>query len=309
MSAWLLLAAGEDRQHGGNEGYDDEPDVHYSWDSTVPNHAALQVGDHVVLWDKRRLLGVSVIEDIGVGSEEKLLHRCPECELAGIKARKRKAPRYKCYKCGAEFDNPVSRIEVVKTYRSRHDAGWMDLEDALGGDELRTLSVSPKSQLSLRPLRWGAFQAAIRDRLGEDAVKQVNRRSLSEESVGSGGHVQATVRVRLGQTTFRKRLLESQGPRCAFTGDAPPAVLEAGHLYSYADLGVHMRHGGLLLRRDIHRLFDDGALSVDPDTMKVDVGSALRPFEQYRSLDGRPLAVALEPTQITWLKRHWTQHR
>lgn len=35
--AWLLLAVGDDRQPGGNEGYDDAPESHYSWDSTVPN--------------------------------------------------------------------------------------------------------------------------------------------------------------------------------------------------------------------------------------------------------------------------------
>lgn len=53
MRAWLLFAAGDDRQHGGNDGYDDQPDSYYSWDSTVPNHAALQAGDVVVLWDGR----------------------------------------------------------------------------------------------------------------------------------------------------------------------------------------------------------------------------------------------------------------
>lgn len=38
--AWLCLAVSGRRQHGGNDGYDDNPSSHYSWDSTVPNHAA-----------------------------------------------------------------------------------------------------------------------------------------------------------------------------------------------------------------------------------------------------------------------------
>jgi hypothetical protein len=34
--AWLVLAVGTNRQHGGNDGYDDEPESHYGWDDTGP---------------------------------------------------------------------------------------------------------------------------------------------------------------------------------------------------------------------------------------------------------------------------------
>src|SRR4051794_28063566 len=103
-SAWLLMAVGYDRQHGGNAGYVDDPATMYAWDSTVPHHADLAVGDRIVLWDKRASLGVSAIERIDRGSEVKILRKCPSCHKAGIKARKTKTPQYKCYKCGEEFD-------------------------------------------------------------------------------------------------------------------------------------------------------------------------------------------------------------
>lgn len=61
-AAWLVLAVGADRV-GAPGGYDDEPSSRYVWDSTVPNHASLAVGDVIALWDKKMLLGVSVIED------------------------------------------------------------------------------------------------------------------------------------------------------------------------------------------------------------------------------------------------------
>jgi hypothetical protein len=48
-----------------------------------------------------------------------------------------------------------------------------------------------------------------------------------------------TVRVRRGQRQFRQHLLTAHGELRAFTGEAPVRVLEAGHLYSYAELGVH----------------------------------------------------------------------
>jgi hypothetical protein len=56
----------------------------------------------------------------------------------------------------------------------------------------------------------------------------------------------------------------------------------------------HHTHGGLLLRRDIHRLFDDGSLAVNPSTLEVDVSTQLEPFPQYAVLHDRRLTVNLE---------------
>jgi hypothetical protein len=67
------MTVGDNRQHGGNAGYDDQADVYYTWDSTVPNHAQIKVGDPVALWDKDRLLGLSVIEEIETETKGKIL--------------------------------------------------------------------------------------------------------------------------------------------------------------------------------------------------------------------------------------------
>ena len=95
VSAWLLMTVGDNRQHGGNAGYDDQADVYYTWDSTVPNHAQVKRGDPIAIWDKDRLLGISVVEEISQQTKEKLLFKCPFCGMAGIKARQTKSPRYK----------------------------------------------------------------------------------------------------------------------------------------------------------------------------------------------------------------------
>ena len=117
------------------------------------------------------------------------------------------------------------------------------------------------------------------------------------------------MRVRVGQAKFRKALLYRQGLRCGFTGDAPHAVLDACHLYSFAAIGVHHEHGGLLLRRDIHTLFDRGQLAINPVTYKIDVDADLAVYPQYASLAGRPPAVTLSPAQLAWVAQHWKQHR
>ena len=63
-------------------------------------------------------------------------------------------------------------------------------------------------------------------------------------------------------------------------------MLKAGQLYSYAALARHHEHGGLLLRRDIHRLFDDGEPPVNPSTLRIDVSSRIAQFHNYAALHG-----------------------
>lgn len=306
-SAWLLMTVGDNRQHGGNAGYDDQPDVYYTWDSTVPNHASIRPGDPVAIWDKQRLLGVSVIEEIKTETKEKVLFKCPHCGKAGIKKRTRKTPRFKCYKCGGVFETPEIRTTQIVEYRSRHDAAWTSLEGLLQGSELRQLCASPKSQLSMRPLRWSAFSAAVSAEGADRAIDRVSQRA--PDISFPQGHGFAAVRVRRGQGKFREHLLSTLGEECAFTGMAPARVLEAGHLYSYAQLGEHHEHGGLMLRRDVHRLFDDGWLAVDPTSLRIDVAESLGAFKQYRLLNGRPLGIRLRDSQLEWLSRHWIEHR
>jgi putative restriction endonuclease len=54
--AWSCIAVGDDRQYGGNSGYDDELTSKYSFDSNVANHKQVSKGDLIVLRDSRRAL-------------------------------------------------------------------------------------------------------------------------------------------------------------------------------------------------------------------------------------------------------------
>lgn len=142
-NCWLLLTVGENRQHGGNDGYDDDPRITYRWDSTVPHHAALSPGDAIVLWDKKTSIGASVIEDIHHGTTVKTLNRCPSCRKASIKARRTMLPTYLCNRCGETFNHPENIRKEVTTYETHHDVAWVDLEGVLTGAQLRNLCRDP----------------------------------------------------------------------------------------------------------------------------------------------------------------------
>ncbi|PAU49767.1 hypothetical protein CK936_06055 [Streptomyces albireticuli] len=298
------MIAVEERKRAG-DGYDDDPFRHYSWDERVPNAATVAVGDVIALWDTKTLLGVSVIEAIEKGRGEKILQSCPFCGRADVAPRKTMTPEYKCWKCKEEFSEPATRSITVTTYRSRHEAAWIDLRGLASGAELRQLCEKPGSQLSLRRLRWDDFRARIERGKAPTPLTIVD--TLRE--IVAGGHRETTVRARVGQPAFREDLLTTFGSVCAFTGPGPEQALEAAHLYSYAANGRHYKGGGLLLRRDLHRLFDLGLIAVNPETQTVDVSGDLACYPTYAQLQGRPLSVAITIDHRKWLGKHWNMHR
>ena len=71
-------------------------------------------------------------------------------------------------------------------------------------------------------------------------------------------------RVRLGQGAFRVLLTDAYNRRCAITGEKTLPVLEAAHIKPYALSGPHFISNGILLRSDLHKLFDAGYLTITP---------------------------------------------
>ncbi|WP_370197995.1 HNH endonuclease [Bradyrhizobium diazoefficiens] len=100
---------------------------------------------------------------------------------------------------------------------------------------------------------------------------------------------------RRGQANFRKKLLGSY-KRCAITGCDAVEALEAAHIAPYR--GDHTDHvqNGLLLRADIHSLFDLGLLSIDPKTMTVVVAQHLHKTT-YGQLAGSALLLPTDPRE------------
>lgn len=68
---------------------------------------------------------------------------------------------------------------------------------------------------------------------------------------------------RLHQGAFRALVLQAYDSHCALTGHKIRPTLQAAHIRPVANGGEHRVDNGLLLRSDIHTLFDLGYLSVD----------------------------------------------
>tara|TARA_X000001036_G_scaffold350548_1_gene331261 strand:- start:112 stop:948 length:837 start_codon:yes stop_codon:yes gene_type:complete len=98
----------------------------------------------------------------------------------------------------------------------------------------------------------------------------------------------AEVKARQGQATFRRELLKFYGGECVVTGCTDEQVLHAAHIRSVKDGGKHANWNGLLLRSDIHQLFDLGLVTID-ENFVVCVGDNVS-TTYYKDLQGKRLA-------------------
>ena len=83
------------------------------------------------------------------------------------------------------------------------------------------------------------------------------------------------VTPRLGQGTFRVSVTDAYGRACAVTEEHSLPALEAAHIRSYAKSGPHEVRNGILLRADLHRLFDKGYVTFTPER-RLEVSPRLR---------------------------------
>lgn len=108
------------------------------------------------------------------------------------------------------------------------------------------------------------------------------------------------VRPRLGQGSFRVLVTDAYERRCAVTGERVLPVLEAAHIRPYASGGEHRVDNGLLLRSDLHTLFDRGYVTVTT-RLELEVSRRIRDDfangRNYYALQGTQLRAPSEPGQ------------
>lgn len=116
---------------------------------------------------------------------------------------------------------------------------------------------------------WEAVKTAVTG----DQIADVVADAPEIEADRFGGEY--LTRSRLGQGAFRVLVIDAYQRRCAVTGEKTLPVLEAAHIRPYASRGPHQVRNGILLRSDLHKLFDVGYITVTRD-LRVEVSPRLR---------------------------------
>lgn len=142
-------------------------------------------------------------------------------------------------------------------------------------------------------------------RISDPVAEAVEAISYSEEEAGAfDAHSVAEARSRViaaivrrrGQKSFREALLKAYSGTCAITGCTVQQILEAAHIHPYKGDHTNVVSNGLLLRADVHTLFDLGLIAIEPQTVIVRVSPVLAGTE-YADLDGRPLRFTVDALQ------------
>jgi putative restriction endonuclease len=204
------------------------------------------------------------------------------------------------------FDEMVLRIEKYRQTSRRDPAGRY----AIGCLMVTSPVFFAEADWVKQPDDWKGqtvqgrgedLEAGEGERILRECVARAGSggQPLVAETLGADGSVAPKygapllVQPRLGQGTFRIAVTDAYSRACAITNEHSLPALEAAHIRPYSREGTHAVSNGLLLRSDIHRLFDKGYVSVDAD-LKFIVSERLREDfdngKSYYPLVGKPLA-------------------
>ncbi len=136
---------------------------------------------------------------------------------------------------------------------------------------------------------------------------------LIQQRMGENGHfasVSLAIAKRRGPSKLRQRLLEAYQGRCSMTGCEVEPILEVAFLQPNQPTQDSDPSNGLLLRADVHTLFDLHLIAIDPETLHIIVAPTLR-NTTYGSLHQKPLRPAtlagFQPNQeLLKLRLQWT---
>jgi len=133
---------------------------------------------------------------------------------------------------------------------------------------------------------WQTISARI------EKEKIISAMSVIEETARYGpGYI---IHNRLGQGAFKILVTDAYSRRCAITGEKTLPVLQAAHIKPYSESGPHAIENGLLLRADLHILFDKGYLTVTPE-LKTEISKRIETNfhngKEYYKLHGKKLEV------------------
>ena len=153
-----------------------------------------------------------------------------------------------------------------------------------------------------------------------DAFTEANVEcSLIKEDLDKGGFpsrkndklVLQPIMRRRGQQKFRKKLMAAYGYRCAISRCAVADVLEAAHVKPHANFGKYELSNGILMRSDLHTLFDLNLLEIEPATLKIVLDETVRSSQQYADFHGKkmdqPKKIASQTNRV-YLRQRWKSY-
>jgi hypothetical protein len=175
-------------------------------------------------------------------------------------------------------------------------------------DSKRETVTSLIAQVKEEVLRHSSSDIASLNRIRPEVDLDVFNKSTLEDA---REWILTSIVRRQGQSQFRRSLLEAYKGKCAISDCNVEQALEAAHIIPYRGEQTNVTSNGLLLRADLHTLFDLKLITIDPQTMRVLAAPELmqttcRAFHQ--KMIKLPDSEAHRPNQMA-LESHYSQCR
>lgn len=141
---------------------------------------------------------------------------------------------------------------------------------------------------------WKKVEYLLEKYMYMNTVDKGENASIVEESSFPLYGNPILTKVRIGQGAFRVLVTDAYSRRCSITGEKTLPVLEAAHIKPYAEAGPHSVSNGILLRSDMHKLFDSGYITITTEH-KVEISSRIKEEFQngreYYQYHGKELLI------------------
>lgn len=202
--------------------------------------------------------------------------------------------------------------DSLRSFDTRYQAAFSEFIDAYAERFLADYRVPRDAAQLPRGTSSGAEQEASPQHTVPDVRAEAEPRD--PEGLFDPGSLRderrralASKVLRPGQDRFREELMRAYEGRCTITGCDVPDALDAAHIIPYCGPRSDHVRNGLLLRLDLHALFDAHLLSIDPEELIVLVSDGLR-GAYYEIIHGRrlrlPRSESLHPDREAIARHH-----
>jgi len=155
---------------------------------------------------------------------------------------------------------------------------WISAPEDWRMHEMEGMIYSRETQIGER--LWSKIELLLQKYLYQTPDEDKNQPILEETEAQYGKSILR--KVRLGQGAFRILVTDAYNRKCAISSERTLPVLESAHIKPYSLSGPHFISNALLLRSDIHKLFDTGYITITTD-LKVEVSKRIKEeFENGR---------------------------
>ncbi|HXX66550.1 MAG TPA: HNH endonuclease signature motif containing protein [Polyangiaceae bacterium] len=317
-AAWLVLAF-HDRRRLAAGAEDDErsPTSQYDYDTNVPNHRNVAVGDVLLIRGPRELEACARVRHIDETSASRRRLKCPTCGSSEIQMRDGREARYRCNQ-GHRFFEPITERIVVKRFIARFDDSYVPARGAIGLPELRAACPHWHGQHAIQPIDLAQLHAKLVAIPGfrERVLEQVNCPQLAPDDASLiapyvPGHSDMRalshrqLRERRGPARFRRALIARYGAQCMVSGCTLRDLIETAHIRPYRTPDYSAVENGLLLRSDLHTLFDLDLLGIQAETLAVHLHPSARQAG-YEAFEGTLLQCGNSVPSPAALELRWS---